>query len=147
MRGLSTAAALGGLFGVGLVISGMTRADKVIGFLDLFGDWDPTLAFVMVGAIGVHLPLRILVKRRAAPLMAETFEAPTRTTIDARLVAGALLFGVGWGVSGYCPGPGIASLVPGGAPALVFCGTMALGMAGHHLLFTQSARGENDGGG
>ena len=116
MKALSTAASLGALFGVGLVLSGMTRADKVIGFLDLFGDWDPTLAFVMMGAIGVHLPLRILVKRRATPVLAAAFEAPTRTTVDGRLLAGAVLFGVGWGVAGYCPGPGIASLVPGGAP-------------------------------
>ena len=142
MKGLMMAGACGALFGVGLVLSGMTRADKVIGFLDVFGQWDPTLACVMVGAIAVHLPLRILVKRRTRPLLGPQFQEPKMTQIDRPLVIGALLFGAGWGVSGYCPGPGIASLVPGGQPALVFCAAMATGMVAHRFMFLKGPRGE-----
>jgi len=147
MKPLLTAGGLGALFGVGLVVSGMTRADKVIGFLDLFGDWDPTLAFVMMGAIGVHLPLRILVKRRAQPILAAQFHGPTKTTIDGKLIVGAVLFGVGWGLAGYCPGPAIVSIVPGGQPALIFCGTMSVGMLAHHLLFNRKAQDDPIPGG
>ena len=106
MRALSTAAGLGALFGVGLVLSGMTRADKVIGFLDLFGDWDPTLAFVMMGAIAMHLTLYRIILRRQSPLWGDRFHVPTRRDISPQLVVGAAIFGVGWGLGGYCPGPG-----------------------------------------
>src|SRR5262245_27388916 len=102
--------ASGALFGVGLLVSGMTDPAKVTGFLDLFGAWDPSLALVMVGAVGVHVVLRRLVTRRRAPLFDASFHDPTARTIDAPLVAGAAIFGLGWGIAGYCPGPSIVSL-------------------------------------
>ena len=107
------------LFGVGLVVSGMTRPAKVLAFLDVLGPWDPSLAFVMLGAIGVHAAaLRII--RRRAPLAAPAFSRPPSARIDVPLVLGAVTFGVGWGLSGYCPGPSLVSLPAGGAPGLVF---------------------------
>ena len=118
----------GGLFGVGLVVSQMTNANKVVNFLNVAGDWDPSLALVMVGAIGVHLVLFRLILRRSSPLFAERFRVPTRTDIDTRLVGGAALFGVGWALGGFCPGPGIVSLPSGGTHALVFVGAMLGGM-------------------
>ena len=118
----------GGLFGVGLVVSQMTNANKVVNFLNVAGDWDPSLALVMVGAIGVHLVLFRLILRRSSPLFAERFRVPARTDIDTRLVGGAALFGVGWALGGFCPGPGIVSLPSGGTHALVFVGAMLGGM-------------------
>jgi uncharacterized membrane protein YedE/YeeE len=123
------AAAIAGLlFGVGLALSGMTRPSKVIGFLDVTGDWDPSLAGVMGGAIAVHAVVNLLLKRRAAPFAADRFALPTRRDIDSRLVAGAATFGIGWGLAGYCPGPGITSLVSGSAPAAVFVVAMLSAM-------------------
>jgi uncharacterized protein len=124
------AAALGAgaVFGAGLAISGMTRPQKVIGFLDLFGAWDPSLAFVMMGAIAVHLIAYRLVRRRSSPLVAQSFSIPTRRDVDLRLVSGAALFGVGWGLGGYCPGPAVTSLASGAAGVGVFIGTMLVGM-------------------
>jgi hypothetical protein len=119
----------GALFGTGLVISGMTRPDKVIGFLDLFGSWDPTLMFVMVGAIVVHFTAYRLIRRRSAPVLASTWSLPTRRDIDVRLVVGAAIFGVGWGLAGYCPGPAVTSLAKGAGP-IVFVGAMLAGMYG-----------------
>jgi uncharacterized protein len=118
----------GALFGAGLAISGMTRPAKVIGFLDMFGDWDPSLAFVMMGAIAVHFVAYRLVRGRSAPLFGAKFAIPTRKDIDLRLLAGAAIFGVGWGIGGYCPGPGITSLATGAASVLVFVLTMVVGM-------------------
>lgn len=114
------AVAAGLLFGIGLALSGMTRPSKVIGFLDVTGDWDPSLMGVMGGAIAVYAVVAALVTRRPAPLAAERFALPTRRDIDPRLVAGAAIFGVGWGLAGYCPGPGVTSLVSGSLPAVVF---------------------------
>ncbi len=99
------------LFGAGLVLSGMTRPDKVIGFLDLTGDWDPSLAFVMVGAIGVFAFAAWAARRQTRPVWAPSFQWPTRKDIDARLLLGSALFGLGWGLAGYCPGP--APTAPG----------------------------------
>lgn len=118
----------GALFSVGLVISGMTLPTKVVAFLDFTGDWDPSLAFVMGGAIAVHFVLFRLILRRPSPVFAGRFGIPTRTDIDGRLVAGAALFGLGWGLGGYCPGPNIASLGTLATPALVFFGSMLTGM-------------------
>jgi len=118
----------GALFALGLGVSGMTDADKIIGFLNLAGDWDPSLAFVMVGAIGVHLVLYRLILRRRSPLFAERFRVPTRRDIDRRLLGGSVLFGVGWGLGGFCPGPGIVSVMSFGAEALVFTVAMLGGM-------------------
>ena len=121
------------LFGVGLVVSGMTSPQKVLGFLDVFGAWDPSLAFVMVGAISVHAVLYRFVRRRTAPLFAERFWVPERKGIDAPLVVGAALFGVGWGLSGICPGPGLvvlpAGVVDGATPLLAFLAALLGGMA------------------
>jgi uncharacterized membrane protein YedE/YeeE len=108
------------LFGVGLVIGGMTDPAKVRGFLDFSGRWDPTLAFVMAGAIAVHFTAYRLIRGRAAPALACSFQLPTRRGIDAKLLAGAALFGVGWGLGGYCPGPAITSLTTGGPALAVF---------------------------
>ena len=123
------------LFGVGLVVSGMTEPAKVIGFLDVAGAWDPTLAFVMGGAICVHAPLRAVVARRGAPLVSERFHWPTAAEIDARLILGAALFGIGWGMAGYCPGPAITSGAVSSS-ALWLVGGMVLGMGIHGLVPT-----------
>jgi uncharacterized protein len=124
-----SAALAGALFGVGLLLSGMTQPSKVIGFLDVFGAWDASLAFVMLGAIGVHALGYRWVRRRSAPLFAKTFAVPTRRDLDAKLLIGAGLFGIGWGLSGYCPGPAVVSLASLGAGVLVFMAALALGMA------------------
>ncbi len=118
-RGLGAVVA-GLLFGAGLAVAGMLQPARVIGFLDPFGAWDPTLALVMVGAIGVHAAVYRAVRGRGAPLLDRRWWLPTRSDVDLKLVLGAALFGVGWGLGGLCPGPGIASLVTGGHGALVF---------------------------
>lgn len=122
------ALACGLLFGAGLALSGMTDTAKVLGFLDLFGHWVPDLAFVMGGAVCVTLvSFRFVLKRR--PLLAPSFSLPTRTDLDPRLLAGAALFGVGWGVYGYCPGPALSALVYLDPATLVFVASMLVGMA------------------
>ena len=118
----------GGLFGVGLVVSQMTNANKVVNFLNVAGDWDPSLALVMVGAIGVHVILFRFILKRESPLFDELFRVPSRTDIDLRLVGGAALFGVGWALGGFCPGPGIVSVASGGSAALVFVAALVAGM-------------------
>jgi uncharacterized protein len=124
------AAFIGGLvFALGLGVSGMTNANKVIGFLNLAGDWDPSLAFVMLGAIGVHLALYRLILRRQSPLFSKQFHIPTRRDINLPLVVGAAIFGVGWGLGGFCPGPGLVSLAGGSPPAAIFVIFMLAGMA------------------
>lgn len=128
MKPVWTAFGAGGLFGVGLVVSGMTRPAKVIGFLDVGRSWDPSLALVMAAAVAVHMTLYRLIVRRRAPLYDAGFHLPTRKDLDLRLVAGAALFGVGWGLGGYCPGPGLVSLGAGLLPALVFIAAMTAGM-------------------
>jgi uncharacterized membrane protein YedE/YeeE len=122
------ALAAGALFGLGLATSGMTQPAKVQSFLDVTGRWDPTLAFVMIGALAVHFVLYRVVRRRRAPLFDSRFHVPTRRDVDLRLTAGAILFGVGWGLSGQCPGPAIANLATVAPTALVFVGTMIAGM-------------------
>jgi uncharacterized protein len=118
----------GTLFGIGLVLGGMTRPRKVIGFLDFGGDWDPSLACVMLGAVSVHFLGYRVVQGRAAPLLADEFSLPTRSHIDARLVLGSAVFGIGWGLAGYCPGPALVSLGAGNVGALVFVAAMLVGM-------------------
>ena len=128
------ALACGCVFGAGLAISGMTNPARVIGFLDVFGAFDPTLAFVMLGAL---IPMSLawrLKARRARPLAAESFSLPATTGVDARLVGGAALFGVGWGVAGLCPGPALANLALSPLPAAVFVAAMACGMALYRML-------------
>jgi len=128
----SRAAALfsGLLLGAGLVVAGMTSPAKVTGFLDILGHWDPSLALVMVGAIGVHALLLRPILRRPRPLFEATFQPPNRTRVDGRLVLGAAVFGVGWGLGGVCPGPGIVDAASGSLYAVVFTAAMALGTLG-----------------
>ncbi|MBM3628088.1 MAG: YeeE/YedE family protein, partial [Alphaproteobacteria bacterium] len=116
--------AIGLVFGLGLVVAGMSDPAKVLDFLDVAaiasGGWDASLAFVMAGAIVVALPGYRLVLRRRAPLLAERFQLPTGSEIDAKVVAGPAIFGIGWGLAGICPGPAFALLASGGAAAWVF---------------------------
>jgi uncharacterized membrane protein YedE/YeeE len=112
--------AAGALFAVGLTVGGMTKPSKVIGFLDVTGDWDPSLAFVMGGAIAVFLPLFRWVTRRDVPMCATRFSLPTRRDIDKPLLLGAALFGSGWGLAGYCPGPAFTSLGSFAPESLLF---------------------------
>lgn len=126
VQGLSFGAGL--LFAAGLGISGMTNANKVIAFLDVLGAWDPSLAFVMVGAIAVHMSLYKFILKRPSPWLTSSFELPTRTDIDAHLVIGAAFFGMGWGLGGFCPGPALVSAAGLGQEALIFVGAMVVGM-------------------
>lgn len=116
------------LFGLGLIVSGMANPAKVLGFLDLAGSWDPSLAFVMAGAIGVGVLAFAVARRRTVSLLGEAMKLPTSNHIDRRLVGGSVLFGVGWGTAGFCPGPGLAALGMGEVKALVFVVAMLLGM-------------------
>lgn len=123
-----TALLCGIVFGLGLAVSGMLDPAKVLGFLDVFGPWDPTLAFVMGGAILVSMPAFQLSRRRLRPLLAPRFDLPTFTHIDGRLLAGAAVFGLGWGLGGFCPGPAVAALSSLKWPVVGFIVTMAAGM-------------------
>ena len=119
---------LGGLFGVGLVLAGMTDPAYIRGFLDVTGEWRPELAFVMASALVIStLFFQLIQPRMVKPLFAEGFSMPTASQIDGRLIGGAFLFGMGWAVSGYCPGPGIASLAYLEPKALGFVGSMLVG--------------------
>jgi hypothetical protein len=131
----SVTALLAGLvFGVGLLVSGMTQPSKVLGFLDFAGDWDPSLMFVMGGAIAVHaLFARRALRPGAHSIFAEAFDLPRRRGIDVPLLAGAALFGVGWGIGGYCPGPAITSLASPSGGTLAFVAAMAAGMLATRL--------------
>jgi uncharacterized membrane protein YedE/YeeE len=123
-----TAFVCGLLFGLGVLLAGMAEPAKVLAFLDLAGDWDPSLALVMAGAIGAAaLPLN-LAQRRARSLLGGTMQMPTRRDLDARLVLGSLLFGVGWGIAGICPGPALAVLLSGHWQPLLFVAAMLAGM-------------------
>jgi len=116
-------------FGLGLILSGMTNPAKVIGFLDITGNWDPSLAFVMGGGVLVASLGSWLARRRQTTLPGDPLRLPTATRIDRRLVLGSLTFGIGWGLAGYCPGPALASLVHGGSKPLIFVAAMIAGMA------------------
>lgn len=118
----------GFVFGTGLIVSGMTNPAKVIGFLDLFGLWDPSLALVMVGAIAVGAIAFSIAKRRQSTLLGQPLRLPTARHIDLRLIAGGFLFGAGWGVAGFCPGPAIVSAAAGYPKAIVFVAAMLVGM-------------------
>jgi len=120
---------VGLLFGIGLIVSGMTDPAKVIGFLDLAGNWDPSLGFVMGGAILVGILAFGVARKRERSLLGAPMRLPTATVIDRRLVLGSLAFGAGWGLAGYCPGPALASLATGGEKPLVFTLAMLAGMA------------------
>jgi uncharacterized membrane protein YedE/YeeE len=119
---------VGLLFGIGLLLSGMTDPGKVLGFLDLFGNWDPSLALVMGGAIGVGVFAFTLAKKRTVSFLGGVMRMPTSSQIDRRLIVGALLFGAGWGLAGFCPGPALVSLAAGQPKAAVFVAFMVVGM-------------------
>ncbi len=116
------------VFGIGMAISGMTNTERVQGFLDLAGAWDPTLAFVMGGGLIVTFIGYKFVLKKPAPLFGDTFHLPTNTDIDKKLLIGAVLFGAGWGLVGYCPGPAIAGLSYAYPTTLLFVATMLIGL-------------------
>lgn len=124
----------GVVFALGLGLAGMTSPVKVLDFLDVFGDWDPSLAFVMGGAIAIYAPVYRRVRGREAPRLAEEFHWPTARDVDPRLVVGSLMFGVGWGLAGACPGPALVMSIEGSAPALLFVVAMLAGMIAHRQL-------------
>jgi uncharacterized membrane protein YedE/YeeE len=129
VKTLLVALVSGLLFGLGLIVSGMANPARVLGFLDLFGAWDPSLAFVMAGAVGVGVFAFGFARRRQRALLGAEMRLPSARRIDARLVAGALVFGVGWGIAGFCPGPSLVALAAGAGQALVFVASMLAGMA------------------
>lgn len=132
---IALASLLAGLvFGLGLIVSGMANPAKVLGFLDLAGAWDPSLAFVMAGAIAVAMVGFLAARRRTLSILGAQMRVPSARRIDRRLVLGSLLFGVGWGVAGFCPGPGLVALGMGEPKALVFLAAMLAGMGIFELL-------------
>lgn len=139
MTRVVAAAVAGVVFGVGLALSQMVNPAKVIAFLDLAGDWDPSLAFVMGGGLAVAAPAFAWARRASArPLFAERFQIPERREIDARLLGGAALFGVGWGLGGLCPGPALAGLAAGEPRVWIFALAMAAGALAHDARATRS---------
>lgn len=128
MKNLVAALLLGLLFGVGLNVGGMTQTSRIVGVMDLFGTWDPTLVIVLLSAVGTYFVLFRLITPRGAPLFAAKFEIPTRRDITGRLVGGSALFGIGWALSGYCPGPAVASLPSGQIQTIVVVLSIAAGM-------------------
>ncbi len=142
MMAALVALAAGLLFGLGLIASGMTNPAKVQGFLDLFGVWDPSLGFVMGGAIAVALGAFTLAAQRARSgrraWTGEPILLPTSTAISTRLVGGGVLFGIGWGLAGFCPGPALVAFASGYAPALWFVPAMLVGMTLHDFLVSRA---------
>lgn len=129
MRRVLSAFAAGLLFGGGLILSGMADPANVLGFFDVLGAWNPTLAFVMGGGLAVSFVGYRLCLRRSAPVCEDSFQLPGTKLIDARLVGGAALFGLGWGIAGYCPGPAVVAAAGGFAEAAIFTAAMVAGMA------------------
>jgi hypothetical protein len=125
---------VGLMFGVGLLASGMTDPGKVIGFLDLFGAWDPSLALVMGGAVVVGFFAFALAKKRTTTFLGGALRFPTSTQMDKPLVIGSLLFGAGWGLGGFCPGPALVSMADGQSKAMLFVAAMLVGMLGFELM-------------
>lgn len=125
---------VGLLFGLGLIISGMTDPSKVIGFLDLAGAWDPSLAFVMGGAILIGTTAFTIAKKRQRSLLGAPMRLSSATGLDSRLLLGSLVFGIGWGMSGFCPGPAVVSAAAGQPKAWIFVAAMLAGMALYHML-------------
>ena len=128
------------LFGVGLIVSGMTNPAKVLGFLDLAGAWDPSLGLVMGGAVSVGLLAFQLAGRRSTALLGDPMRLPGATQVDRKLLLGALTFGAGWGLAGFCPGPALASLATGSSEAAIFTVAMVAGMGIHALLERSAPR-------
>lgn len=119
--------AVGLIFAIGLAVSGMTQPQKIINFLNPW-EWDPSLLFVMIGAVGIHIVAYPLVRRRTSPLLDTKWHVPNRRDVTARLLIGSTLFGIGWGLGGFCPGPGVTSLASGDLRAAIFVGAMIVGM-------------------
>jgi uncharacterized protein len=130
------------LFGLGLIVSGMANPAKVLGFLDIAGKWDPSLVLVMAGAIAVGLVAYAFARRRTVSVVGLPMQLPSTRTIDARLVGGSVLFGIGWGLAGFCPGPAIVALGAGYAKAAMFVAAMLLGMGAFELI--ERIRRRND---
>lgn len=128
MKNNIAALLVGIIFALGLGISGMTRPEKVIGFLDIFGQWDASLAFVMAGAIAVHALAYRFIRRRSSPLFSKEFYVPTSKELTASLIIGAFIFGVGWALAGFCPGPAITSLASFKTRPVIFVVSMIFGM-------------------
>jgi len=126
------------LFGFGLILSGMTNPAKVLGFLDISGRWDPSLLLVMLGALAVSFFAFRVAKNRETSLLCQTINLPTATQIDRRLMIGSLLFGAGWGLAGYCPGPALTSLLSGNLAPVIFVLAMLAGMAIHAVMERRS---------
>lgn len=145
MRTLSALLA-GLLFGVGLAMSGMLNPVRVLGFLDVAGAWDPTLAFVLGGAVAVSAAGYQIARRRQRPAFAARFDIPTGRRIDGRLLSGAAIFGVGWGLAGFCPGPALASLSLGLVKSFGFVAAMLLGMALHGAATRRRGRAHQPAG-
>lgn len=139
MRRVLASLACGLLFGAGLALSGMINPAKVLNFLDFAGTWDPTLAFVMGGALIVAVPGFTVVRRRGTPLLTGRLHLPDRRDLDIRLIGGAILFGLGWGLAGFCPGPALAALSTGTGMAVVFVIARLAGMALYHLAIERPA--------
>lgn len=129
------ALAAGTIFGFGLALSGMLDPVRVQGFLDVFGAWDPSLAFVLGGAVAVAMGGVAWIRQMSRPLLADSFHLPMNSRIDAPLVIGSAIFGLGWGLGGFCPGPAIASLSLGLTPSLIFVAFMQAGMVAHDRFF------------
>lgn len=125
---LLTAFVTGLIFGLGLILSEMTNPAKIIGFLDIFGNWDPSLVLVMLGAITVSAVSFKLTKSRQQSFFGQQIKLPKSSKIDYRLITGSLIFGVGWGLAGYCPGPALTSVLLGGYQPLIFAISMLIGM-------------------
>jgi uncharacterized membrane protein YedE/YeeE len=131
------------LFAIGLGIAGMSNPNKVLNFLDVLGDWDPSLMFVMAGAIVVYAPVYRLLKGEPAPKFADRFHLPTKKDIDGKLVLGSILFGIGWGIAGYCPGPAIVAATSGRLAALAFFVAMLAGMLAQRVVARRLASEQN----
>ncbi|WP_334014679.1 DUF6691 family protein [Alteromonas sp. S167] len=134
MRAIIASLLCGLLFGLGLLISGMSNPARVLNFLDLSANWDATLAFVMGGAILVAAPGMVWVRKRNKPMFANKFDIPSSKTIDAKLILGSAAFGIGWGISGFCPGPAVVAIASLQSDVLLFVGAMVVGMLAQHFV-------------
>ncbi|KST61138.1 hypothetical protein AO398_00155 [Methylobacterium sp. GXS13] len=134
MAKTASAFAVGLLFGLGLLVSGMADPAKVLAFLDVTGRWDPSLALVMVGAVAVSATGYLVARRRGRPVLASRLEIPTRRDLDPRLIAGAAVFGLGWGLAGLCPGPALTLMTVAPTQAVTFVAAMVVGMLMFRLL-------------
>lgn len=132
--------AVGLIFGVGLLISGMTQPDKIFGFLDIFGRWDPSLIFVMGGALAVAAAGFYIAEKRGKSVFGDPLALPAKNEIDPRLLSGAAIFGLGWGLAGICPAPAIVNLGFASAPAYIFAAAMIAGMAAYGIFDRATAK-------